>query len=280
MKICPECSTENRSEAKFCKQCRHGFAIEVPISEEIIHCAQCHATNAADRKFCGACGSKLLIDPENGNFNSEIANEPQRELESLPEAVPVSKVTIKDAKPILPKVAKALVVKAYCSRIETLLRSKLTRLSQFAKRKAKQPQESLDEETERLKIKRILVIACVAGGTAVAASFAFSWLMSESPTPETAQIIAAPTIPAQVKTQDMPQANVVPPVIETVAPTAIITQPPLPAANDGAVSNKAVVPPVNQAGDSNEQPVKKKQTSNQQDLNRQRLLELKRQLGQ
>ena len=280
MKTCPDCNTENKSEAKFCKQCRHAFEIDMPVVE----CPQCHATNAANKKFCGVCGFNLREEAAQPKVSIEapadIVLDPTPVTVSVPDPVQLSKATIKAVKPQPPRIDKTLVVKTCYSRIQTALHSKLASIAQLAKRKPKQQQESLEPESERSKIKRILVVACVAGATAVAASFAFSWLMTESSTPDAAQTIPAPTIPAQVQASIVPQASVTPPKTEAVTPTAIIIQPTLPAANEGAVSNQVVMPPANQTGASNAQSAKKKQTSVQQDLNRQRLLELKRQLGQ
>jgi uncharacterized membrane protein YvbJ len=47
---CPQCQTENRSEAKFCNEC--GAKLEVP-------CPQCGNHNRPGSKFCDGCGHNL-----------------------------------------------------------------------------------------------------------------------------------------------------------------------------------------------------------------------------
>jgi class 3 adenylate cyclase len=48
--LCPNCSAENRADARFCGECGAGFAATCPA---------CGAANEADRKFCYQCGSPL-----------------------------------------------------------------------------------------------------------------------------------------------------------------------------------------------------------------------------
>ncbi|MEQ8275277.1 MAG: zinc ribbon domain-containing protein [Deltaproteobacteria bacterium] len=50
---CAECSTENRSGARFCKAC--GGSIAPPPA-----CPKCQAEIVADAKFCSECGAKLV----------------------------------------------------------------------------------------------------------------------------------------------------------------------------------------------------------------------------
>lgn len=283
MKTCPDCNTENKSEAKFCKQCRHAFEIDMPVVE-VVECPQCHATNAANKKFCGVCGFNLREEAAQPKVSIEapadIVLDPTPLTVSVPDPVQLPKATIKAVKPQPPRIDKTLIVKACYSRIQTALHSKLAHIVQLVKRKPKQQQESFEAESERSKIKRILVVACVAGATAVAASFGISWLMNDVAPTEAAQVAEAPVTQVQSPPEVAPQPVPTPPVPEVTSPTPIAATPTTPSANERIVSNNTTTTPVDQISNSTAQPAKKKQTSVQQDLNRQRLLELKRQLGQ
>ncbi|MGI8617337.1 MAG: double zinc ribbon domain-containing protein, partial [Actinomycetota bacterium] len=46
--VCPNCSSENETGRKFCKEC--GSAL-------VIVCPACTSPNAPDSKFCGECGA-------------------------------------------------------------------------------------------------------------------------------------------------------------------------------------------------------------------------------
>jgi hypothetical protein len=286
MKICPDCHTENKIETKFCKACRHVFEISVPVADNLINCPQCHAPNEANKKFCAACGSSLCIS------SVELRATPVKPVEALitpaPEPIPrhAPKISTKIDETKAPKISKALVIKACCHSLQTTLSNKLAGLTQLVKRKPKQEQESFEPDSERSKIKRILIVACVAGATAVAASFTFSWVMSDSQPVETAQIVPAPKPPvSSPPLADQQSATTQPNPIPSPTPTVVqqtsVVTPPVIASNSISNTSKSAAPVATvDESTATVQPIKKKQTSNQQDLNRQRLLELKRQLGQ
>ena len=288
MKICPDCHTENKTEAKFCKTCRHAFEIYVPAAEHLIDCPQCHAPNEANKKFCAACGSSLCIST--GELKAppvnpvEVLTTPKPDFDSITRHTDTISTRLDEPK--TPKISKSLVIKACYGRFQERLSNKLARLAQLAKRKPKQQQESFEPDLERSKIKRILIVACVAGATAVAASFTFSWMMSDSQPVDMAQTVSAPKIAVSSPTLVDQQSAAIPPnPIPTPTPVelqqATVVTPPVIASNSISNTYKSSVA-VTAADETTAsvQPVKKKQTSNQQDLNRQRLLELKRQLGQ
>lgn len=283
MKTCPDCNTENIEEAKFCKQCRHKFELETPVNEAVVECPQCHAANSTNKKFCGACGFNLREEVGQAKVSIEdpveIGPEPTPVTFSVPDPVETPKQTIKAYKPPTPKIDKGLVVKAFFSRIQIALHSRLTRVAQLVQRKPKQEDESFEAVSERSKIKRVLVVACVAGATAVAASFGISWLINGVPTTEASQVVTAPVKQIQSTPEAAPQPTPPPPMPEVATPSPIAVTT-TPSNNERVVSNSTPTASVDQTSISAAQPVKKKASSNQQDINRQRLLELKRQLGQ
>lgn len=286
MKICPDCHTENKTEAKFCKTCRHAFEIYAPTAENLIDCPQCHVPNEAGKKFCASCGYSLSVPSVDVQVSSIAPVEVLDPPVTAPLHQPTPKVSPKLDQPKTPKISKSLVIKAYYGRFQERLSNKLARLAQLAKRKPKQQQESFEPDLERSKIKRILIVACVAGATAVAASFTFSWMMSDSQPVDMAQTVSAPKIAVSSPTLVDQQSAAIPPnPIPTPTPVelqqATVVTPPVIASNSISNTYKSSVA-VTAADETTAsvQPVKKKQTSNQQDLNRQRLLELKRQLGQ
>lgn len=286
MKICPDCHTENKTEAKFCKSCRHAFETSVPTAENLIDCPQCHAPNEAGKKFCASCGYALSVSSVEVKASSIAPVEVLITPATAPLSQPTPTVSPKLDEPKRLKISKALVIKACYCRLQAALSNKLARLAQLAKRKPKQHQESFEPDLERSKIKRILIVACVAGATAVAASFTFSWIMSDSQPVDTAQTVSSPKIavssPTLVDQQSAAtQPNPIPTPIPVEVQQATVVTPPVIASNSISNSNKSAVA-VTAADETTAsvQSVKKKQTSNQQDLNRQRLLELKRQLGQ
>lgn len=286
MKICPDCHTENKTEAKFCKTCRHAFEIYAPTAENLIDCPQCHVPNEAGKKFCASCGYSLSVPSVDVQVSSIAPVEVLDPPVTAPLHKPTPKVSPKLDEPKTPKISKALVIKACYGRFQAALSNKLSRLAQLAKRKPKQQQESFEPDLERSKIKRILIVACVAGATAVAASFTFSWMMSDSQPVDMAQTVSAPKIAVSSPTLVDQQSAAIPPnPIPTPTPVelqqATVVTPPVIASNSISNTYKSSVA-VTAADETTAsvQPVKKKQTSNQQDLNRQRLLELKRQLGQ
>lgn len=286
MKICPDCHTENKTEAKFCKTCRHAFEIYAPTAENLIDCPQCHVPNEAGKKFCASCGFGLSNPSVEVQASSMVPVEALTPPVTVPLHKPTPKVSPKLDEPKTPKISKSLVIKACYGRFQERLSNKLARLAQLAKRKPKQQQESFEPDLERSKIKRILIVACVAGATAVAASFTFSWMMSDSQPVDMAQTVSAPKIAVSSPTLVDQQSAAIPPnPIPTPTPVelqqATVVTPPVIASNSISNTYKSSVA-VTAADETTAsvQPVKKKQTSNQQDLNRQRLLELKRQLGQ
>lgn len=288
MKICPDCHTENKIEAKFCKTCRHAFEISVPTAENLIVCPQCHVPNEAGKKFCASCGSSLFIST--GELKAPLVNPvevlttPKPDLDSITRHTDTISTRLDEPK--TPKISIALVIKACYGRFQAAVSNKLARLTQLTKRKPKQQQESFEPDLERSRIKRILIVACVAGATAVAASFTFSWIMSDSQPVDMAQTVSAPKIAASSPTMvDQQSAATQPNLNPTPTPVevqqATVVTPPVIASNSISNNSKsASAVTTSDETTASEQPVKKKQTSNQQDLNRQRLLELKRQLGQ
>lgn len=284
MKTCPNCNTGNMVEAKFCKQCRHRFEPETAVNEDVVECPQCNAGNPTNKKFCGACGFNLRGEAgqTKASIDEPVDNglEPMPVTVSIPGAAEIPKVTIKTYKPPLPKVDKSLVVKAYIIRINTAMRSTLVRIARLVKRKPKQQEESVEPVSERSKIKRILVVACVAGATAVAASFGISWLMNDVAAIEAAQLVPAPVKRVQSPPEDTTQPAPTAPIPEVVTPSPIAVSPTTSSANERVVINSNPTTAVEPTNINAAQPVKKKASSNQQDINRQRLLELKRQLGQ
>ena len=286
MKICPDCHTENKIEAKFCKSCRHAFETSVPTAENLIDCPQCHAPNEAGKKFCASCGYGLSVSSVEVKASSIAPVEVLIAPATAPLSQPTPTVSPKLDEPKRLKISKALVIKACYGRFQAALSNKLARLAQLAKRKPKQQQESFEPDLERSKIKRILIVACVAGATAVAASFTFSWIMSDSQPVETAQIVSAPKTAVSsppladqqsAATQSNPTSSSTPVVAEQ---TTVVTPPVIASNSISNASKSAAAVTAADETTASVQPVKKKQTSNQQDLNRQRLLELKRQLGQ
>lgn len=62
MKTCPQCTTSNRPDAKFCVKCRYDFAVAVASSAAppaARHCTSCGAANDATAAFCTSCGAAL-----------------------------------------------------------------------------------------------------------------------------------------------------------------------------------------------------------------------------
>jgi Double zinc ribbon len=49
---CPNCQTDNRDSAQFCRVCSHSLSTE-------IKCPQCGHVNLQDSKFCDKCGHNL-----------------------------------------------------------------------------------------------------------------------------------------------------------------------------------------------------------------------------
>ncbi|MEQ8224356.1 MAG: inactive serine/threonine-protein kinase VRK3, partial [Candidatus Eremiobacterota bacterium] len=60
-KICPNCSNENRMDAKFCKNC--GFDLledDNQSKSPVKFCPQCKNPNRSSAKFCSVCGHSFI----------------------------------------------------------------------------------------------------------------------------------------------------------------------------------------------------------------------------
>ena len=303
MKTCPDCNTENTINAKFCTAC--GTKLEensnplelieplsstpiqivdqVLVSEKIpglkirthvLFFAYCESIWDLLRNF-------LVRKPEANTRKSEKIS--QLKSDSLLQVLNVDSETLQE-----PKISKLIWIKAYYERVQTLVRNKLQRIKNLRFKKTKtNPVEVADSvmalesagESDGSKVKRILIVAGVAGITAVAASVGISWFMNDaSQNVSAATKVSSPTIVApQNPAQPVIPSPVISPATEAVQSKPTVTATPSP--NVGIQSSAPSNSLANQPADT-VQPVIKKQTTNQQDVNRKRLLELKRQLGQ
>ncbi len=76
MKQCPQCSTPNRDDARFCAICGAELAVN--------QCPKCHAVVSTSTKFCPSCGYNLGVSPANsGPLNIEDILEERYKIEQV-----------------------------------------------------------------------------------------------------------------------------------------------------------------------------------------------------
>lgn len=303
MKTCPECNTENTINAKFCTACgtkledsvdlvgsieplgstRSQMLDKILVSEKIPDLKI--RTHVLLFAYCESIWELL----KNCFMQKPMANIIKSEKIVQDKSDSVVQVLNVDSE-IQPelKISKLILIKAYFDRARFVIRSKLQAIKslRFIKTKEKNAAEvdlfiAAESETKSngSNFKRILMVAGVAGITAVGASIGISWFINEkSQSVSVTTKLSPPAIDALQK----PTQQFVPSPSAIPATEAVQSQS-MDSASTSKYLGTQISPPsnslANQPADAS-QPVKRKQSTNQQDINRKRLLELKRQLGQ
>lgn len=303
MKICPECNTENTINAKFCTSCGTKLQENVnplelikPLSRTQIQMVdQAVAfekipalkirTHVLFFAYCESIWDLLKNSFKRKPLAKTLKSEKivQVKSDSVVQVLSVDTETLTE-----PKISKLILIKAYFERAKFIIHCKLQAIKNLPiRRSKKEPVEEADlvieaeskVDSDGSKIKRILMVAGVAGITAVVASIGISWFMNDtSQNISVATKVSPSAIDApQNTTQTLITSPAAVPATEPVKSKS--TDSALAGPNFETQSSSSFNSSTNQSTDVS-QPVKKKQSTNQQDINRKRLLELKRQLGQ
>lgn len=286
MKTCPDCGAELKSDAKFCKKCGCNL-IESQDSER--QCPKCNAPVPHNKKFCSACGTSFVnhheikVENESRDDATDVFSDPVGVVEVVTAKSSDFEVLDKEQEV---DVVELVVITEHPVAVEVLEESKLFDA------KTQQSNEQSDDEAAAKNIEeayRNELVQCdepsmvrryykpfiAATLTAIVAAFGISWYMAsesiEAPqkatqqpalpepipvSPQRTEVLAPPQQPIQ----PVPNQVGVNPIQNT--PTPGVATAPTPAAGVSATQTQ------------------KKTSQNQQDINRQRLQELKRQLGQ
>lgn len=286
MKTCPDCGAELKSDAKFCKKCGCNL-IESQDSER--QCPKCNARVPHNKKFCGACGTSLVnhhevkVEKESRDDATDAFSDPVRVVEVV--TAKSSDFEVLDKEPEV-DVVELVVITEHPVAVEVLEESKLFDA------KTQQSNEQSDDEAAAKNIEeayRNELVQCdepsmvrryykpfiAATLTAIVAAFGISWYMASESIEAPQKATQQPTLPEATPVSPQRTEVLVPP-----------QQPIQPVPNEVSVNPIQNTPapgvataPTPAAGVSATQ-TQKKTSQNQQDINRQRLLELKRQLGQ
>lgn len=286
MKTCPDCGAELKSDAKFCKKCGCNL-IESQDSER--QCPKCNAPVPHNKKFCGACGTSLVnhheikVENESRDDATEVFSDPVGVVEVVTAKSSDSEVLDKEPEV---DVVELVVITEHPVAVEVLEESK------SFDAKTQQSNEQSDDEAaaknieeayrnelnqcdEPSIVRRYYKPFIAATLSAIVAAFGISWYMAsesiEAPQKTTQQPTVSEAIPAPPQRTEVlvtPQQQIQP--VPNQASVNHIQNTNAPGAETG--SSPA-------AGLSAAQ-TQKRTSQNQQDINRQRLLELKRQLGQ
>lgn len=303
MKTCPDCNTENTINAKFCTAC--GIKLEesihpveliqpiIPAQVQIVGQAVLSEkipelkvrTHVLFFAYCESIWDLLKNSFRRKHLADRLKSEKilKAKSDSVDQALSVGAEALPE-----PKISKLILIKACIERAISGIHSKLQAIKSVRFNRSKK--ESVEEvglvtaaeskgESDSSKIKRIMIVAGVAGITAVAASVGISWFINVAPQPPSVATKESST--AIDKPQNATQTFVPSPA--TVPAKELVQSKSTDIASAGpnvmTQSNAPFNSSVNQSTDA-AQPIKKKQSTNQQDINRKRLLELKRQLGQ
>ena len=284
MKSCPGCGEELKSDAKFCKKCGCSVSESHNLEQQ---CPKCNAPVTQNKKFCGACGASLInrneVEIERGPLDVSTNN--------FPDPVDVVEIVttkssdfdVLDKKPEVDEVE--LVV-------ELPIGDGVQEEAEFVHVKKQQPYEQSDDEAAAKNIddayineqgecgghsmvRRYYKPFIAATLTAIVAAFGISWYMASESIEAPQNATPQPT--SSEATSASPQRT------EVLAPPPQQIKSVPSQGSLNAVQNtpapEVATSPTPTAGVSATQP-QKKSTQNQQDINRQRLLDLKRQLGQ
>lgn len=282
MRTCPDCGAELKFDAKFCKKC--GCSVSESEDSERL-CPKCNAPVPHSKKFCGACGTSLMshhevkVEMESHDDSTDDFSDPVGVVEIV--TGKSSDFEVLDNEPKV-DVAELVVITEHPVAVEVLEESKSfdakTQQSDdeaAAKNIEEAYRNELNQCDEPSIVRRYYKPFIAATLSAIVAAFGISWYMAsesiEAPQKTTQQPTVSEAIPAppqrtevlvtqQQQIQPVPNQASVNHIQNTNAPGAETASSP--AAGLSAAQTQ------------------KRTSQNQQDINRQRLLELKRQLGQ
>lgn len=296
MKKCSDCNSEIKDGAKFCGACGKAVGLLpelLPDCEEPI----CKSLQTADGSIsldcCAApkikkhillaayvqCAWEMLSKKISSN---RLSDPKHRETFILrkPEAMDSHDPCDQTQENNIPSIVDRL--KAKLDLMKSITEEHRNNLLHVVARKKVSSDVSCHKQS---KVSRMLIIATVTGVTAVSASFGLSLFLMNDKTPafenRSTQLHQVSTNETSNTTTAVVNQSV--DLQNPSKPIASINQSN--SVDTGGASSMVASQPKIQSTNSNQvdgvdQPMKKKQTSNQQDLNRKRLLELKRQLGQ
>lgn len=285
MKTCPGCGAGLKSDAKFCKSCGCSVSESHDLEQQ---CPKCNAPVTQNKKFCGACGASLInrkeVEIEEETLDVSTNNFP----------APVDVVEIVTTKSsdfeVLDKKTEVDVEELVVA--ELPIGDGVQEETKFVHVERQQPYEQSDDEAAAKNIedayknelgecgghsmvRRYYKQFIAATLSAIVAAFGISWYMARESLEAPQRAIQQPT--SSEATPASPQRT------EALAPPPQQIKSVSSQGSLNAVQNtpapEVATSPTPTAGVSATQP-QKKSTQNQQDINRQRLLDLKRQLGQ
>ncbi len=252
-------------------------------------CPKCNAPVPHNKKFCGACGASLI-----NRHEIDVVNE-SHDVSTNDFPVPIDEVEVVttissdfevlDKEPVVDEVELVVIT-------ELPLDLKVLEESKPIHVQTHQPNERSDEKAaaERIEeayinefgksgepsmVRRYYKPFIAATLTAIVAAFGISWYMAKESVEAPQKAIQQPTLPEATP--------VLPPRAEVLVPPSQPIQPVPSQVSITPIQNTPapdVAPLPTPAPGVSATQTQKKPSQNQQDINRQRLLELKRQLGQ
>ena len=285
MKTCPGCGAGLKSDAKFCKSCGCSVSESHDLEQQ---CPKCNSPVPLNKKFCGACGASLInrkeveIEEETLDVSTNNFLSPVDVVEII--TTKSSDFEVLDKKPEV-DVEELVAYTEQLVNVEVLEESSSfdAKKQQFNEQSddeaaAKDIEEAYRNELKRDEssmVRRYYKPFIAATLSAIVAAFGISWYMASESIEAPQNATPQPT--SSEATSASPQRT------EVLAPPPQQIKSVPSQGSLNAVQNtpapEVATSPTPTAGVSATQP-QKKSTQNQQDINRQRLLDLKRQLGQ